>query len=141
MAEVLVGLGGNVGAVRRTLDRAFAAFCDGVEVRLLAHVIEGSPAVRCFDHAIALGTQSHPQQLSDRRLVVDDEHAERGRVHAAVSSRSAPTGTDRRMVNTAPGRSLRLAAVIVPCIASMKPREIASPRPVPARTWSPFCTR
>ena len=28
------------------------------------------------------------------------------------------------------------AAEIVPCIASTKPREIASPSPVPARTWS-----
>ena len=34
----------------------------------------------------------------------------------------------------APLRSLRLAAEIVPCMASTKPREIASPRPVPGRT-------
>ena len=32
-------------------------------------------------------------------------------------------------------------ALIVPCIASTKPREIARPRPVPGRTWSPFCAR
>jgi len=36
MAEALVGLGGNVGDVRVTLDRAVAAFCDGRAVRLLA---------------------------------------------------------------------------------------------------------
>ena len=36
MAEALVALGGNVGDVRATLDRAVAAFCDGEEVRLLA---------------------------------------------------------------------------------------------------------
>ena len=36
MAEALVALGGNVGNVRATLDRAVAAFCDGREVRLLA---------------------------------------------------------------------------------------------------------
>jgi len=36
MAEVLLGLGGNVGDVRDTLDRAIAALCDGSHVRLLA---------------------------------------------------------------------------------------------------------
>ena len=36
MAEALIGLGGNVGDVRTTLDRAVAAFCDGEAVRLLA---------------------------------------------------------------------------------------------------------
>ena len=47
-------------------------------------------------------------------------------------------GTGSVIVNTAPGRSVRFAAVIVPPMASTKPREIASPSPVPARTWSPF---
>ena len=36
MAEALIALGGNIGDVRLTLDRAVAAFCDGEEVRLLA---------------------------------------------------------------------------------------------------------
>jgi 2-amino-4-hydroxy-6-hydroxymethyldihydropteridine diphosphokinase len=36
MAEALVSLGGNVGDVRDTLDRAVAMLCDGREVRLLA---------------------------------------------------------------------------------------------------------
>jgi 2-amino-4-hydroxy-6-hydroxymethyldihydropteridine diphosphokinase len=36
MAEALVALGGNVGDVRDTLDRAVAALCDGQNVRLLA---------------------------------------------------------------------------------------------------------
>jgi 2-amino-4-hydroxy-6-hydroxymethyldihydropteridine diphosphokinase len=36
MAEALVALGGNIGDVRETLDRAIAAFCDGENVRLLA---------------------------------------------------------------------------------------------------------
>ncbi len=36
MAEALLALGGNVGDVRDTLDRAIAAFCDGEQVRLLA---------------------------------------------------------------------------------------------------------
>jgi 2-amino-4-hydroxy-6-hydroxymethyldihydropteridine diphosphokinase len=36
MAEALIGLGGNVGDVRTTLDRAVAALCDGHDVRLVA---------------------------------------------------------------------------------------------------------
>jgi 2-amino-4-hydroxy-6-hydroxymethyldihydropteridine diphosphokinase len=36
MPDALIGLGGNVGDVRATLDRAVAAFCDGIDVRLLA---------------------------------------------------------------------------------------------------------
>jgi 2-amino-4-hydroxy-6-hydroxymethyldihydropteridine diphosphokinase len=36
MAEALLALGGNVGDVRSTLDRAVAMLCDGREVRLIA---------------------------------------------------------------------------------------------------------
>lgn len=36
MPEALIGLGGNVGDVRATLDRAVATFCDGATIRLLA---------------------------------------------------------------------------------------------------------
>jgi 2-amino-4-hydroxy-6-hydroxymethyldihydropteridine diphosphokinase len=36
MAEALLALGGNVGDVRTTFDRAVAILCDGREVRLLA---------------------------------------------------------------------------------------------------------
>jgi len=36
MAEALIALGGNVGNVRDTLERAIARFCDGTEVRLSA---------------------------------------------------------------------------------------------------------
>ena len=36
MPEALIALGGNVGEVRDTLDRAIAALCDGTSVRLLA---------------------------------------------------------------------------------------------------------
>jgi 2-amino-4-hydroxy-6-hydroxymethyldihydropteridine diphosphokinase len=36
MADALLALGGNVGDVRDTLDRAIAALCDGEQVRLLA---------------------------------------------------------------------------------------------------------
>ena len=36
MAEALIALGGNVGDVRATFDRAVAALCEGPKVRLLA---------------------------------------------------------------------------------------------------------
>lgn len=36
MAEALLALGGNLGDVRATLDRAVLKLCDGVEVRLLS---------------------------------------------------------------------------------------------------------
>jgi 2-amino-4-hydroxy-6-hydroxymethyldihydropteridine diphosphokinase len=36
MAEALLGLGGNVGQVRETLDHAIAMLCDGQDIRLVA---------------------------------------------------------------------------------------------------------
>jgi 2-amino-4-hydroxy-6-hydroxymethyldihydropteridine diphosphokinase len=36
MPEALIALGGNVGDVRDTLDRAMGALCDGTSVRLIA---------------------------------------------------------------------------------------------------------
>jgi 2-amino-4-hydroxy-6-hydroxymethyldihydropteridine diphosphokinase len=36
MAEALLALGGNIGNVRETLDRAVAMLCDGTEIRLTA---------------------------------------------------------------------------------------------------------
>jgi 2-amino-4-hydroxy-6-hydroxymethyldihydropteridine diphosphokinase len=36
MAEAVLALGGNVGDVRKSLDRAVAMLCDGREVRLVA---------------------------------------------------------------------------------------------------------
>ena len=36
MAEALLGLGGNIGNVRETLDRAVAILCDNDEFRLIA---------------------------------------------------------------------------------------------------------
>ena len=82
----------------------------------------------------ALRAQAHPQQLADRRLVIDHENPERRGVHAAVSSRSVSAGIGSLIVKTAPRRSVRLPAAMVPCMASTKPREMASPSPVPART-------
>jgi 2-amino-4-hydroxy-6-hydroxymethyldihydropteridine diphosphokinase len=78
MAEALVGLGGNIGDVRATLDRAVAAFCDGTEVRLVAEssdyatppwgVVEQPPFVnRC----IVVKTVLRPPALLDRALTVE----------------------------------------------------------------------
>src|SRR5258707_2067434 len=108
---------------------------------LLGQQFERDLAVRGFQNLVTLRAQPHPQQLADRRLVVDDKDLDRRSGHAAVSSAAEAAGMGNRMVNTAPPRSVRLLAETVPCIASTKPREIASPRPVPGRTWSPFCAR
>jgi len=90
----------------------------------------------------------HPtmQYVKDRRFVVDDQDGDGLVGHAASSVRGVPSagksaGTGMRMVKIAPARSVRLAAAIVPPIASMKPRLIDRPRPVPARTWSRLRTR
>jgi 2-amino-4-hydroxy-6-hydroxymethyldihydropteridine diphosphokinase len=78
MAEALVGLGGNIGDVRTTLDRALEAFCDGSDVRLVARssdyatppwgVVDQPPFVnRC----IAVETALAPRALLDRALAVE----------------------------------------------------------------------
>jgi 2-amino-4-hydroxy-6-hydroxymethyldihydropteridine diphosphokinase len=70
MAEALIALGGNVGDVRETLDRAIAAFADGRQVRLVARSsdyrtppwgVEDQPAfINC---CIAVSTVLPPQAL------------------------------------------------------------------------------
>jgi 2-amino-4-hydroxy-6-hydroxymethyldihydropteridine diphosphokinase len=78
MAEALVGLGGNIGDVRMTLDRAVDAFCDGSDVRLAIRssdyatppwgVVDQPPFVnRC----IAVATTLAPRALLDRALAVE----------------------------------------------------------------------
>jgi 2-amino-4-hydroxy-6-hydroxymethyldihydropteridine diphosphokinase len=78
MAEVLVGLGGNVGDVRTTLDRAVAAFCDGIDVRLVARSsdyktppwgVEDQPAF--VNRCIVVDTALAPRALLDRALIVE----------------------------------------------------------------------
>src|SRR5882757_10713714 len=108
---------------------------------LLGQQFERDLAVGGFQYLVTLRAQPHSQQFADRRLIVDDQDLDRRGVHAAVSSAVDAAGIGSRMVSTAPLRSARFAAEIVPSIASTKPREIASPRPVPGRTWSPFCAR
>src|SRR5665213_2439071 len=103
-------------------------------IRLPGEELERGLAVGRLQNLITLRAQAHAQQLADRRFVIDDQNPEGGGVHAAVSSRVDSAGTGSRIVNTAPGRSLRFPANIVPCMASTKPLAIARPRPVPART-------
>ena len=76
MAEALVALGGNVGNVRATLDRAVAAFCDEA-VRLLARSadyrtppwgVEDQPAF--VNLCIAVETGLTPHALLDRAQAV-----------------------------------------------------------------------
>jgi 2-amino-4-hydroxy-6-hydroxymethyldihydropteridine diphosphokinase len=72
-AEALIALGGNVGDVRQTLDRAIVQFCDGRHVRLTARssdyrtppwgVLEQPPFVNC---CIAVATDLPAGGLLDR---------------------------------------------------------------------------
>lgn len=73
MAEALIALGGNIGDVRCTLDRAIAGLCDGVAVRLIARssdyrtppwgITDQPPFVNA---AIAVSTVLTPHELLDR---------------------------------------------------------------------------
>src|SRR5262245_12767185 len=111
-----------------------------IRLLLLQQLKRDAPIWR-FKDIIAVRAQAHPKQLANGRLIVNDKDLGRGSVHPAVSNRPGFVGIGSVMVNTAPLRSVRFAAVTVPCMASMKPREMARPSPVPARTWSAFCTR
>ena len=165
LGQVIVGaeierldLAGLVAAARQHHDRhAVVAAADHAQqfvaldirqaeiendqCRVLREQFQRQLAVGGFEDLIALRAKPHPQQLADRRFIVDDHDFYRRGVHAAVSSALEAAGIGRRMVSTAPLRSARFAAKILPCIASTNPREIASPSPVPGRTWSPFCAR
>ncbi len=78
MAEALVALGGNIGNVRDTLDRAVAAFCDGADVQLLARssdyrtppwgVMDQPPFVNL---CIAVKTGLTPRALLARAQMVE----------------------------------------------------------------------
>ena len=77
MAEALVALGGNVGNVRATLDRAVAAFCDEA-VRLLARSadyrtppwgVEDQPPF--VNLCIAVETGLTPHALLERAQAVE----------------------------------------------------------------------
>jgi 2-amino-4-hydroxy-6-hydroxymethyldihydropteridine diphosphokinase len=73
MAEAFIALGGNVGDVRATFNRAIALVCDGTAVRLLARsahyrtppwgVVDQAPFVNA---AIAVTTSLSPHELLTR---------------------------------------------------------------------------
>jgi len=80
LAEALLALGGNVGQVRETFERALAMLCDGTEVRLKIRssdyttppwgVEDQPPFVNC---CVAVETNLTPQALLGRVQAV--EHA------------------------------------------------------------------
>jgi 2-amino-4-hydroxy-6-hydroxymethyldihydropteridine diphosphokinase len=78
VAEALLALGGNVGDVRATLDRAIAAFCDGEQVRLVARSsdyrtppwgLEDQPAF--VNLCLAVETGLTPHELLARAQAVE----------------------------------------------------------------------
>src|SRR5664279_3827913 len=104
--------------------------------------VERGAGVRCVLDDIALALQARPQKAKDCRLVIDDENAKQTPGHDETSPvNHGVTGTGSLMVKTAPGWSIRLAAVIEPPMDSTKPRQMASPSPVPARCRSERRTR
>jgi 2-amino-4-hydroxy-6-hydroxymethyldihydropteridine diphosphokinase len=78
MPEAFVALGGNVGDVRTTLDRAVTMFCDGQVVRLLARssdyrtppwgIADQPPFINL---CIAVATDLAPHDLLARALDVE----------------------------------------------------------------------
>ena len=78
MAEALIGLGGNVGDVRATLDVAVRRFADGAGVKLVARSsdyrtppwgVTDQPAfINC---AVAIETELSPRALLARALAVE----------------------------------------------------------------------
>jgi 2-amino-4-hydroxy-6-hydroxymethyldihydropteridine diphosphokinase len=78
MAEALIALGGNIGDVRATFDRAIAALCDGRIVRLLARssdyktppwgIEDQPPFINC---AVVASTELAPTALLQRAQAVE----------------------------------------------------------------------
>ena len=78
MADVLLALGGNVGDVRATLDRAVAELCDGETVRLLARSSDyrtppwgGGDQAAFVNGCIAVATSLTPHALLARARAVE----------------------------------------------------------------------
>jgi 2-amino-4-hydroxy-6-hydroxymethyldihydropteridine diphosphokinase len=76
--QALIALGGNVGNVRATFDRALALLCDGARVRLTARSSDyrtppwGVTDQPAFVNAvIAVATSLEPHDLFDRMLEVE----------------------------------------------------------------------
>src|SRR5947209_1617287 len=103
MSEALLGLGGNVGDVRATLDAAIARLADGGEVKLIARssdyrtppwgVAEQPPFVNC---ALAVETSLSPHALLARAQ--DWSACSAAIVHASNAGvRAQSTSTCSRM--------------------------------------------
>jgi len=84
MADALLALGGNVGDVRQTLDRAISELCDGTEVVLSARSsdyrtppwgVEDQPAF--VNACIGVSTTLSPQDLLARAQAVEAEFGRR----------------------------------------------------------------
>jgi 2-amino-4-hydroxy-6-hydroxymethyldihydropteridine diphosphokinase len=78
MPDALLGLGGNVGDVRDTLERAIGELCDGTDVRLIARSsdhstppwgVEDQPAF--VNLCISAETRLPPHLLLARALAVE----------------------------------------------------------------------
>jgi 2-amino-4-hydroxy-6-hydroxymethyldihydropteridine diphosphokinase len=77
-AEVLIGLGGNVGDVRLTIARAITRLCDGTGIRLLKRsadyrtppwgVTDQPPFINA---CISVATELAPRAVLDRALAVE----------------------------------------------------------------------
>lgn len=80
MAEALIGLGGNLGEVRKTIGRAIARLCGGTGVRLTARscdyatppwgVLDQPPFVNA---CIAVETTLTPRELFARMQAIERE--------------------------------------------------------------------
>jgi 2-amino-4-hydroxy-6-hydroxymethyldihydropteridine diphosphokinase len=78
MPEALLALGGNVGDVRETLERAIEVMCDGADVELLARSSDyRTPPVGVTDQpafincAIMVATELIPPALLERAQAVE----------------------------------------------------------------------
>jgi len=78
MIEALIALGGNVGSVRNTFDRAVTLLCDGSDVALLARSSDYQTApwgdenqpdfINC---CLRIATALSPQALLDRTQMIE----------------------------------------------------------------------
>ena len=78
MADALVGLGGNIGDARASLDEAVRRFCDGTEVRLVARSSDyRTPPWGVLDQpdfvnlCLRVATELSPRALLSRALSVE----------------------------------------------------------------------
>jgi 2-amino-4-hydroxy-6-hydroxymethyldihydropteridine diphosphokinase len=97
MADALIGLGGNVGDARATLDEAVRNFCDGIEIKLVARSSDyRTPPWGVLDQpdfvnlCLRVATDLSPQGLLARALTVE---ANLGR-NRAVERRWGPRVVD-----------------------------------------------